>query len=58
MHNICIMQNDQVPDVLYEEPVAQPLPNAANFDQNALLQGAQKRLTIARRLVNQWNWTQ
>ena len=58
MHNICIMQNDQVPDVLYEEPVAQPLPNAENFDQNALLQGAQKRLTIARRLVNQCNWTQ
>ena len=53
LHNICILNNDDFADVLFEDDgdvVPQCGPHPANFNANAKERGANKRLAIARRL--------
>ena len=53
LHNICIFNNDDFEDVLFEDDgdvVPQCGPHPANFNANAQERGANKRLAIARRL--------
>lgn len=47
LHNICIINNDNVQELSNEDPVPQ-LAGAENFDENQILQEFVKRLQIAR----------
>lgn len=50
MHNICILNNDELEDLFKQEPVVQGLPDGYGFDQYDQNRAALKRLEIARRL--------
>lgn len=54
LHNICIMNGDELDEVLLDDHVQQPaqdIVNLQDFNENDIELGAQKRLGIARRLM-------
>lgn len=54
LHNICIMNGDELDEVLLDDHVQQPaqdIVNLQDFHENDIELGARKRLGIARRLM-------
>lgn len=49
LHNMCLMNMDVVEEVLQEDHLPQLIPNPQNYDGEAQVAAAQKRLGIARR---------
>lgn len=50
LHNICIMNNDELEDQLQDDQVPQQYVNVQHFDEHDQDDAARKRLDIARRL--------
>ena len=53
IHNICILNNDEIEAILLDDDVPQPLPCAGNFPNDSQQRGALKRLSITRELRGQ-----
>jgi len=51
LHNICILNHDEIDDVLADDQVPQDIVNVQNFQEYDAEYGARKRLDIARRLL-------